>query len=57
MSSFVFSLLQANRGNKPDKIGKDTNSVGLTIFNKLLYLTKSSDDDCVSESLMASVSR
>ena len=57
MSSFVFSLLQLNCGDKPDKIGKDTNFGGLTTFNKVLYLTKSSDDNCVSESLMASVSR
>ena len=57
MSSFVFSLLQANRGDKADKVGKDTNFVGLTILNKVFYLTKSRDDNCVSESLMASVSR
>jgi hypothetical protein len=29
-------------GNKPDKIGKDTNFRGLTIFNNVLYYTKGS---------------
>jgi hypothetical protein len=35
-------------GDKPDKIGKDTNFRGLTIFNNVLYLTKGSGGNGVN---------
>ncbi|MBV8904804.1 MAG: hypothetical protein JOZ22_14320 [Acidobacteriia bacterium] len=35
-----FNIIQL--GHKPDKIGKDTNFRGLTIFNNVLYYTKGS---------------
>jgi hypothetical protein len=35
-------------GNKPDKIGKDTNFRGLTIFNNVVYLTKGSGGNGVN---------
>ena len=35
-------------GHKPDKIGKDTNFRGLTIFNNVLYLTKGSGGNGVN---------
>jgi hypothetical protein len=35
-------------GDKPDKIGKDTNFRGLTIFNNALYLTKGSGGNGVN---------
>ncbi len=38
VGSFSVTLL----GNKPDKVGKDDNFRGLTIFNNVLYFTKGS---------------
>ena len=35
-------------GDKPDKIGKDTNFRGLTIFNNVVYLTKGSGGNGVN---------
>ena len=41
-----FSITQL--GNPPDKIGKDTNFRGLTIFNNVLYYTKGSGGNGVN---------
>jgi hypothetical protein len=35
-------------GNKPDKVGKDTNFRGLTIFNNVVYFTKGSGGNGVN---------
>jgi hypothetical protein len=37
-----FSITQLPSNTKPDKIGKDTNFRGLTIFNNVVYYTKGS---------------
>ncbi len=37
-----FSIAQLAGNGKPDKVGKDTNFRGMTIFNNVLYLTKGS---------------
>src|SRR5262249_12255860 len=41
-----FSISQL--GDKPDKVGKDTNFRGLTIFNNVVYLTKGSGSNGVN---------
>ncbi len=37
-----FNIVQVPANKKPDKIGKDTNFRGLTIFNNVVYYTKGS---------------
>jgi hypothetical protein len=37
-----FNITQVTPNTKPDKIGKDTNFRGLTIFNNVIYFTKGS---------------
>jgi hypothetical protein len=44
----VGSFNIAQLGGKPDKIGKDTNFRGLTIFNNVLYYTKGSGSNGVN---------
>src|SRR5579875_165165 len=44
----VGSFAVAQLGDKPDKIGKDTNFRGLTIFNDVLYYTKGSGGNGVN---------
>lgn len=44
--SAVFNITQL--GDTADKVGKDTNFRGLTIFNDVLYYTKGSGGNCVN---------
>ncbi len=46
VGSFNITQLPANK--KPDKIGKDTNFRGLTIFNNVVYLTKGSGSNGIN---------
>ncbi len=44
----VGSFSVAQLGDKPDKVGKDTNFRGLTIFNNVVYFTKGSGSNGVN---------
>jgi len=46
VGSFNITQLPANK--KPDKIGKDTNFRGLTVYNNVVYLTKGSGSNGIN---------
>jgi hypothetical protein len=43
-----FNIIQVPPNTKPDKIGKDTNFRGLTIFNNVVYYTKGSGSNGIN---------